>query len=95
MANLRALIYGITHKRKIIKEYKPKLIFWYITFDGNQEKIKDAMASDYGIENKENYNKIMKNINIEDYVMITEKDFYKHSSDPKDLIVERKKNEKN
>ena len=79
MANLRALIYGITHKRKIIKEYKPKLIFWYITFDGNQEKIKDAMASDYGIENKENYNKIMKNINIEDYVMITEKDFYSES----------------
>ena len=75
MAKLKALFYYIFKKRKIIEEIKPNLVFWYIEFSGDQKKIQKAMDTNYGIENKKHYNEVMKDVNLDDYLVILEKGF--------------------
>ena len=78
-------------KKQIIEETKPKLVFWYLLFDGDQEKIKSAFADGYGLQNEENFSRVMNGVNLDDYVMLLEKDFRKFTKTGKEFIVKREK----
>ena len=47
-------------------------------FDGDHEKIANAMHCNYGLYNKENFNRVMKDVNLDDYLFILEKGFKKY-----------------
>lgn len=88
---LRAIFFMIFNRKKLIADMKPKLVFWYITFDGDQEKIKEAMMTDYGLSNKENYTKILEEANLNDYIMILEKGFDRITKGQDAIVIKKPK----
>lgn len=89
MKYLLTSIEFIIRRKQIIKEYKPRFVFWYLMFDGDDNKIVEAMNCDYGLSNKENYNRVMKDVNLDDYLFILEKGFKKYCYSENCLIVHK------
>jgi len=80
-------LYVLIHKKEIIKESKPYFVFLYVTFNGDQVAIKNAMNDHYGINNIENRNRVLEGINLDDYIMAIEKGFDKYKTSDKDLVL--------
>ena len=89
MKYLLTSIYFIFHKKQIIRTMKPKFVFWYLMFDGDHDKIVKALRCNYGLSNKENYDRVMKDVNLDDYLFILEKGFKKYCCSENCLIVHK------
>ena len=44
-------------------------------FDGDHDKIVEALCCNYGLSNKDNYDRVMKDVNLDDYLFVLEKRF--------------------
>src|SRR5574344_1072539 len=66
---------------------KPYLVFWYITFNGDQKRIYQAYEEHWGIRNRNNFNKVMKGVNLEDYLVFVEKGFYDYEDTDQSYII--------
>jgi hypothetical protein len=89
MKDLFARIWVFFNKKKLIKELKPIFVFWYITFDGDQDKISDAMRTNYGVLNTTNVKKVLSSVNLSDYSFNLEKDFLKYCPKGNMYIVKK------
>jgi len=92
---LRLRVYIREYKEK--KEWlrmKPYFVFWYITFDGDPTSVDQAYHDHWGLKNKENYEKTMRGVNLNDYLLFFEKDFWKYQRNGEDYIVKKVKYKK-
>lgn len=78
MNDLLTKIILFFNRKRMIKDTKYLMVYYYIIFDGDHESIKKAFSENYGIFNEERINEVLKNINLDDYSMIIEKDFDKY-----------------
>jgi hypothetical protein len=91
MSNFLDNAYIQLHRKKLIKELKPRFVFWYILADGDPKKVADYMDQNYGVYNSANFNKVLKDVNLDDYVFVLEKDFTYYSDyKTKDYVVFKK-----
>jgi hypothetical protein len=80
MLNIFKALYIDIHRKKMIEKLKPRFAFWYILANGDQNLISDYFNENYGIDNVEYFNKILKDVDLNDYIFILEKDFRKYTN---------------
>lgn len=66
-----------------------KISFWYLTFDGDQDNIKKAFFEDYGLANTKHFDEVLKDVNLDNYIILLEKDFKRFSNTAKDLVIKK------
>jgi len=90
MYKIRSFFDFLFRRKAIIKALKPSFVFWYIEFNGDQRKIAQAMKDNYGLANTEHYNSVMKDVNLDDYLLTIEKDFLNYIVVDKETYVIKK-----
>lgn len=89
--NIFERIYLAIMRKRMIRETKPQLVYYYIIFEGNENKIRKAMKDRYGLENEEHINEVLKDVNLDDYSICIEKDFYEHCPLCNSIVVKKRK----
>jgi len=80
MLNILKALYVDINRKKYVNKLKPRFVFWFILADGDQKKISEFMDENYGIDNVENFNKVLKNVDLNDYIFCIEKNFRKYTN---------------
>ena len=84
---LRMRLYALIHKKEFLIHSKKLLVYYYLKYHGDQDKIREALHNHEDFDNEEKRESALKGIDINNYSFYKEKDFLRWTIMENDLVV--------